>query len=270
MLTMRNFLLSLNAIWQVIIIIATTIVIAFVVAFSFSICFDIGQLAGNTGLISSIYQVMGTIYAILLTFTLWGVWQNFITAGLSVQEEAYALMDLIHVIGFSPNFDANAIRKAAIDYTSSVINQEWPRLKTYSSDTINLQEKVHCSSYEVLSVIQHLQTSTQRDDVILEQALHLVSKWLDARRSRILIARGNSAKALWPLLFIGAIVLFSFHGLFVATTFGIWMALLFGISLVIGVTFYLIFSLDCPFSGPLSIDPEPHVLALNILKLKKP
>lgn len=265
---MRNALLSLNAFLQVLIIIVTTIVVAFVVSISFSVFFDISQLAGNTALISSIYQVMGTIYAILLTFTLWGVWQNFKTAEISVQEEAYALLDLVHMIECSANFNSVAIRKAAIDYTNLVIHQEWPRLKTYSTDAINLQEKTHCNSDEVIKTIQNMKTNTERDDVILAQTLNLLSKWLDARRSRILVARGNSAKALWPLLFIGAMVLFAFHGLFVATTFGIWSALLFGTSLVIGVTFYLIFSLDCPFSGPLSIDAEPHILALNVLQLK--
>lgn len=89
--------------------------------------------------------------------------------------------------------------------------------------------------------------------------------WLDARRSRLLIARGNSARSLWSLLLMGACVLFSIHGVFVADTMGIWATLLVGISAVIGLTFYLIFTLDCPFAGLPCVDTEPFDLAIDLL-----
>jgi hypothetical protein len=39
--------------------------------------------------------------------------------------------------------------------------------------------------------------------------------------------------------------------------------------LVIGLTFYLIFALDSPFDGSLSIDSEPFELVINILEDQK-
>ncbi len=213
---------------------------------------------------------MGTIYAILLTFTLWGVWQYFTEAGNSVQNEAYALLDLVHMLEASheTEFNMKDLRHAALSYANMVVKEEWPRLNNFTNSCINLREKNQSGSLDIVKTVQNIQPRSPREEVIFNQTLQLLTRWLDARRTRILIARGNSARALWPLLFTGAFVLFAFHGMFVAQTILIWIMLLFGTSLVIGVTFYLIFTLDCPFSGSLSIDSEPFDLAIGILNQK--
>lgn len=262
---MRAFILSIPGKIQAVFIIGSIILLAFIAASLCSLFFDAHQLASNTDLISTVYQVMGTIYAILLTFTLWGVWQSFSDAGASVQNEAFALLDLVHMFETIDN-KSDVLRKAVFNYATFVIEKEWPALKDFTSAMINLRESNHSVAQHIVSVAQKIALENQDNTVIFEQILTLLTRWLDARRARILIARGNSTKALWPLLFTGALVLFSFHGLFVAKTLGIWIMLLFGTSLVIGVTFYLIFSLDCPFTGSLSIDSEPFVLTVNLLK----
>lgn len=262
---MRTFLLSIPSKLQAITIVSGIIALAFLTACFCAFFFDNHQLVSNTDLISSVYEVMGTVYGILLTFTLWGVWQAFSEAGASVQSEAYALLDLVHVLD-TLNKKSGDLRAAVCRYSKYVIEQEWPTLKTFTNSMINFREKNHNAAQEVIQLVQQLAVENQHNTAIYSQMLALLTRWLDARRTRILIARGDSAKALWPLLFTGALVLFSFHGLFVAKTLGIWIMLLFGISLVVGVTFYLIFSLDCPFTGSLSIDSEPFALILGLLK----
>jgi len=263
---MRSFILSLPGKFQAIFVIGIMIILAFVIAMTSSMFFDAHQLATNTDLTSAIYQVMGTIYAILLTFTLWGVWQNFSEAGLSVQKEAYALLDLVHMLETSLTWKNSKIRHAALVYAKIVVEKEWPTLKSITNAVINIQECSRSSSLQIVEAVQSITPNNERDITIFGQVLNLLNHWLDARRTRILIARGDSARALWPLLFTGAFVLFAFHGLFVAKTIGIWITLLLGTSLVIGVTFYLILSLDCPFDGGLSIDSEPFTLIINILE----
>jgi hypothetical protein len=265
---MRSFLLSLRTIYQTCFIVGTTIALAFIIALIFSRFFDTHQLHANTDLISTVYQVLGTVYAILLTFTLWGVWQNFNVAESSVQKEVYALLDLVHTIEASSSWSNINIRLAALTYSETVIRDEWPTLTHITNDFINTHENIHGMSQPVIRTVQEISPSTPREITIFNQTLSLLNNWLDARRTRLLIARGNSAKALWPLLLTGAVVLFAFHGLFVAQTMGIWASLLFGFSLIIGLTFYLIFMLDCPFAGGLSIDTEPFIMAVHMLKSK--
>ncbi len=262
---MRALILSLPGKFHAVIIIGSVILFAFFAAFLSGLFFDEHQLVTNTDLISSVYQVMGTVYAILLTFTLWGVWQSFTEAGASVQNEAYALLDLVHMITMLHK-KSDELRQAVFTYAKFVVEKEWPNLKAYTNNLINLREHNHIAAQEIIHLVQRLALENEGNTAMFGQILTLLTRWLDARRTRILVARGDSAKSIWPLLFTGAIVLFSFHGLFVAKTLGIWVTLLFGTSLVIGVTFYLIFSLDCPFTGSLSIDAEPFVLTMNLLK----
>lgn len=263
---MRLFLLSLNHRLQIAFIIGFTIFSAFVLATLASLFFDTHQLTTNTDLISSVYEVMGTIYAILLTFTLWGVWQNFTNAATSVENEAFALLDLVHIVESSTLMKATHLRQAVLNYCQLVVEKEWPKLKSITNEIVNhFHEQSRESAMQIVSIVQNIHPGTNRDEVVFGQALRILDTWLDARRARLLIARGNSARALWPLLFTGATVLFSIHGLFVAKTMGIWATLLVGTSLVTAVTFYLIYTLDCPFEGALSVDPEPFLYIQGLL-----
>src|SRR5665213_517165 len=127
---MRAFILSLPARLQPVLIIAGTVVLAYLIASIFGLFFDMHQLESNTDLISSVYQVLGTIYAILLTFSLWGVWQNFTDAGNSVQNEAYGLLDLVHMTESSAHLKNSNVRQTALDYATCVVNEEWCTLQS--------------------------------------------------------------------------------------------------------------------------------------------
>ena len=203
---------------------------------------------------------------LLRRFSLIKLYQRYTEADTAVQKEAYALLDLVHMIETTPRWRCFNIRAAALTYSLGVLNQEWEILKSMTSSVINTREHNRSSSLKIVAEVQGIQPEGDRELTIFSQTLSLLDAWLDARRSRILSAQGNSAQALWPLLLTGAFVLFAFHGLFVAVTPGIWIALLAGISLVIGLTFYLIFTLDSPFAGSPCIDSEPFRLAINLLE----
>jgi hypothetical protein len=105
---------------------------------------------------------------------------------------------------------------------------------------------------------------------VFEQAIVTANDWLDARRKRLQSARGDNAAALWPLLINGALVLFACHGLFVAKSTEVWTVLLLGLSSVVGLSFYLIFSLDSPFTGRLSAHVGPFQWVIKSWEREKP
>lgn len=265
---MRKMILFMPTPLQIFFIVGMTVLSAFVIALSCSFFFDVDKLAANTELTSTIYQVMGTIYAILLTFTLWGVWQKFNEAGYAVQHEAYSLLNMVHLIEASESLKSFDAREVVVQYINFAKRHIWPT----KNEVSNLLDNTHTWNYqvcaEIIQKIQGLKPQNTRDEVIFSQILQLLNNWFNARRTRILLMQGNSAKALWPLLIIGALVLFGFHGLFVAKTVAIWATLLFGFSLVIGLTFYLIFTFDTPFAGTPRIDKESFDLAVETLKVK--
>jgi hypothetical protein len=267
---MRKWIISLNDRMHFFIIFTGTVATAFIVAFLVHFLFESIAFDRDIVLIGIIYQVVGTLYAVLLAFTLLGVWNNFSKAEWAVQTEAFALLDLVQIMEASHSKNSVNIRNAALEYLDIVVTQEWPTLKKLTQDVVILHEKSRLSSVKMVHLVQKIEPTNDREIAIFKEGLALLSAWLDARRERILIARGNTAKPFWPLLLTGAVFLFSFHGLFVASSNSLWVTLLLGMAVIVALAFYLVFSLDTPFSGALSVDSGPFQWAISSLKTYKP
>ena len=269
----RQFLLSLPERLQIVVIIGATVALAFAAAIATRALFDINQLAADTGLTTTVYQVIGTIYAILLAFVVSGIWQNFSGAMTTVHVEADALMSLMHISEvFSKKEDTKEIYAAVHSYAKMVIDEEWQLLVRLARGYISAKDLIVFpgSVLALMGAVQSREPLSAREIMVFEQALVKLNNWLDARRERLQSARGGNAAALWPLLIAGAIVLFAFHGLFVANATEVWAALLLGPSLVVGISFYLIFSLDSPFTGTLSADLGPFQYVVHWSQPEKP
>jgi hypothetical protein len=260
---MRSYLLSLPNKLQVVMVIGATVMAAFAVALAVRTLFDVKLLSADTGLASTVYGVFGTIYAVLLAFVVSGSWQNFSLAVRSVQSEASALLDLVHIVDTFSSKPHHPIRRAAISYATQVIEAEWRLLPDVAIGNTFPQNLKPAAITEIIHVVGVLEPATPREAAAYQQALAMLNIWLDARRDRHQSAGGGNVTALWPLLLFGAIVLFAFHGLFVAQSFAIWVALLLGVSLVVGLAFYLIFSLDSPFTGKLTPRITPYQRLIN-------
>ena len=267
---MRAFLLSLSAKYQLFLIVFCTIVVAFISAIAIYLLFGSMELISKAGLITAIYAVLGTIYAVLVAFSVSGVWQNYCAAELAVTAEVAALMDLVHTVGASATEKAPLIRDLAIEYVNEVIAIEWPTLASGENEIImSPKSKPLMLSQHMIREIQTIQTANARDNVIFSHVLTLLTKWLDSRRMRIMVSKGNIAKSLWPVLIAGAFILFAFHGLFIVENHILWSTLLLFFAGVIGLAFYLIFTLDSPFAGSPIVDAGPFKWALIWLRDQK-
>ena len=235
---------------------------AFVVSLLTRIFFSEQQLMLDNSLTTSVYGTLGTTYAVLIAFVVSGVWQSFSDAGRAVKNEANALTDLTFVVSSFPGDQCGHIRESARAYTKGVV-ERWDLLAQAAIDDIPPEEINLDTSSALVAAILAIKPQDSREVELYGQALDLVGIWLDARRSRLRSAQGNTAGALWGLLIAGAFVLFAFHGMFVTHAWAVWAVLLLGFSFVLGLAFYLIFSLDSPFTGRLSAGPGPFLWLLK-------
>ena len=259
---MRSFILSLPARLQPLVIVGATMVAAFAVSLLTRMFFNAQQIESDSALTSAVYGTLGTTYAVLIAFVVSGVWQSFSLAGTAVNCEANALADLLLVIGSISVERTGKTRQSAKEYVQSVI-ERWDLLESASRDQTPAEEINLETSITLVRSILAIKPGDERELELYAQALDLTGVWLDARRNRLRSARGNTAGALWALLIAGALVLFAFHGLFVTHVWAVWVALLAGFSFIVGLAFYLIFSLDSPFTGKLSAGPEPFLWLLE-------
>ena len=253
---MRSFILSLPAKLQPVVIIGLTVVAAFVISLVIRAGLNAQQLALDSTWITTVYGTLGTLYSVLLAFVVAGVWQSFSNAEIAVNSEANALTDLVFLIRYISTAKTAHVRESTRSYVASVV-ERWDLLGLATRQKTPVEEVNLATSNALLNAILDLKPEGDREMALYAQALDLTAIWLDARRNRLRSAKGNTAAALWGLLIAGAFVLFAFHGLFVTHAWAVWAILLLGFSLIVGLSFYLIFSLDSPFSGRLSAGPEP-------------
>jgi hypothetical protein len=259
---MRSYILSLPAKLQPVIIVGSTILAAFLVSLLTRSFFNVQQLQLDSALTTSVYGTLGTTYAVLIAFVVSGVWQSFSNAGDAVNSEANALTDLAVVLSSISEEKTRKPREATRAYVQSVIDR-WDLLANVARDKGPAEEINLDTSFALSRSILAIKPDDARELELYSRALDAMNVWLDARRNRLRSAEGNTAGALWGLLIAGAIVLFAFHGLFVTHAWAVWAALLLGFSSVVGLAFYLIFSLDSPFTGKLSAGPAPFVWLLQ-------
>lgn len=262
----RNFILRQTPKSQIFIIVFGTILVAFIASISMHFIFFTTELESKIPLITSIYTVLGTIYAVLIAFFVSGVWQNYCATEQAVTMEVAALVDLVHLLSASHFPKISFIHNLVITYIKTVIATEWPLLTKGQHDLILSTEGTTFKlSTQLTHEVQSLEPTNARENIMYSHMLTLLTKWLDARRARIVLSKGNIAQSLWPLLIAGAIILFAFHGLFIVHNKRLWLFLLFFFSGIIGVAFYLIFTLDAPFSGNPSVKATPFSWALTLL-----
>jgi hypothetical protein len=247
---------------QPVVIVASTMAAALVVSFLTRMIFSEQQLVLDNSLTTSVYGTLGTTYAVLIAFVVSGVWQSFSDAGNAVKSEANALTDLTFVVCSFSAEKTRRIRESAKAYVQGVV-ERWDLLARAARDNVPTEEINLDTSSALVAAILAIRPEDAREVELYGQALDLMGIWLDARRSRLRSAEGNTAGALWGLLIAGAFVLFAFHGMFVTHAWTVWAVLLLGFSFVLGLAFYLIFSLDSPFTGRLSAGPAPFLWLLR-------
>ena len=267
---MRSWILSLSSRYQVILFILCTMAAAFCSAIAIHFIFAPFDLSAKYTLITTIHMILGTVYAVLIAFCISGVWQNFTAGELAATNEAAALNDLVHILAASSVMKVEQIKQLAIHYLKQVIAFEWENIAKGQVQSLFVpEEKTFKISQEIIREVQSIQPENARDNTIFSHTLNLLTKWLDARRIRIMLLKGNTAKSLWPLLITGAIILFGFHGLYIFDNHRLWMTLLLFSSGIIGVSFYLIFTLDSPATGSPSVSSASFEYAVQIMEKVK-
>jgi hypothetical protein len=207
-----------------------------------------------------ILTIIGTVLAVMMSFMVVGVWQEYDTAAQTAQQEASALSDLHHLADAYPPDMKYAVQNAVDTYIDLVLNEEWPAMRRGGES-----RAAHDQAYN----IQHILVTWRPKDTA-EQALQaagerLAGTFLDNRRNRILANRQGIPILLWAaMLFTGAItVIFSFY--FRVDRPHAQYIMVVAETAVISLIFTLIAELDYPFRGDIGVDPFSFEHVMNAM-----
>lgn len=206
-----------------------------------------------------IYNAMGVVFSLVFAFITVLVWQNYNSVNDAVTKEANNLNNIYRLYGAFPPETQKVGREYLIDYTQTVINDEWPLLSK-GQFSINAYKKL----LKVENQIIEFQPQNAGQINAHQQMLRLIADSAELRRSRIYNAKFALAKPAWLGLVSSVVIFLVFSCLFKMKSSRTHLILILFLGLtIVGVLYFLIIYIH-PFLGPMAIPPDSFSEVMNV------
>jgi hypothetical protein len=215
-------------------------------------------MEGHKEIAGFIYGILGTIYAVILGFSVVFLWERFHDAEIMADREASELSDLHRLAQALPREQQDAFNLSLEKYCKLVIDEEWPLM-----DEGKTSPKAHDQLLEIWRQGGALDPHTEREQIIFGKIVDTLADLDDARRGRLLAARSLLPKPLWFVLIAGAVVTIGFSYLFGLKNAIAHAVITMLLAASIGLGLFVIAALEGPFSGSLKISPEAFTAVLE-------
>ena len=206
---------------------------------------------------TSIYDLTGTIYAVLLAFAVVLVWQSFANAKETVSREANALADVERMSrGFSVPV-RRGVQEAARTYARVVMEDEWALMKQGESSPL-----AHAALIELWYIYTDMSESEREHELYGESVSHL-NQLSESRRVRLFALKSSVPNVMWAVFIAGGVgIVLSSYLLPVAVYWKRKVTTACMIALI-ALSFVLILELNRPFSGLAHIESTPFQFVLD-------
>jgi hypothetical protein len=219
----------------------------------------------NNELVGFTYAVYGLIYGVFLAFIIVVAWQSYAETERLVMHEATILSELWRdSLAFPPAFRDN-IHQDLIEYTQSVVDDEWPAMAARGQAhplTQAVYERLWALTY-------HIQPETQNQGAYLGEFLARMNELGGARRLRILHSRVEVHNVLWLVLLIGAVPTVAYPLLFSNKHALVQIMIMGSIMLIVTLGLLVTLFLQQPFSGGAGIEPGAFLELLDAFQQRQ-
>ncbi|GAA0405164.1 DUF4239 domain-containing protein [Streptomyces luteireticuli] len=212
----------------------------------------------STGKYNNVVEVLlgmfGAIYGIILAFVIVTLWTQLETTQSVVATEATDLAQMVRDVRSFPAEQRDGITKDIDAYVHGVVNVQWPLMREGRADYTATAAKLD-RIYTDLQAYEP-RTSTQR--AFYEQTLDRLNDVVAQRRARLEQSSEQLPLLIRALVFGGALVVLAVICLFGNRRKSVQILFVASVSVLIGFSLLLVLVLDRPFSGDLSVGPEPY------------
>jgi len=197
-----------------------------------------------------IIGTVGTILAVILSFMLVTVWQQYDGAAATVEQEASAVADLYHLATEFPQPLQHQLQQALGTYINAVVDDEWPAMRTGGRSPLARRAVIGA-----MRIVAHYQPGSSTQQTLQQTALALMETMQDARRNRLFANDQGVPIFFWlgncllAAITIGLCFLFRVRSRYAHFTMTL------ALTAVIGTVFVLIALFDYPFRGYTQIPP---------------
>ena len=194
---------------------------------------------------------LGTIFGLLVVFTIFQVWGDFDRAVLAVDREASALRTVVLLATSFPGERETQIRNLVRRHIDEAIATEWPEMAKGSA-TLNVAPPALA---ELLHLALSLTPQSQGQIVAQCEIVAALENAMDARRERINLSQSTVNWVKWSCMFAQAVcaliaiaMIHSDNRAAAVIAMGIFAT-------GVAVCVLLIASHDRPFTGEVSVKP---------------
>ncbi|MDD5363651.1 MAG: DUF4239 domain-containing protein [Ignavibacteria bacterium] len=208
-----------------------------------------------------LYNAVCVIYAVLIAFVVFVIWNNNEETNSKIEGEANDLLNLYYDAGVYPDSIKKEIQSTIRDYVQRVTTDEWKTLSQGNADSAATKVFIKLNR-----IYMNVNSSQVPNSEVLAQSMKSIHEMREFRRHRILSSKQNMPDILWLVLILSSIILVAFTFFF--STKNIWHQYIMTAFLVFVsvLVLYLIYVLDHPFVGTDAIKPDAFQPLMDIIK----
>ncbi|HEV7180489.1 MAG TPA: hypothetical protein VGN11_11490 [Candidatus Baltobacteraceae bacterium] len=222
--------------------------------------FPHGDQITHNDVAGPIVSTLGTILAVILSFMVIAVWQEYDAAAATVQSEVNAICDLYHDASTLPQPLKGDVQTELARYVHVVVHDEWPLMREGRNSAA-----AHVQAFRVLKIVAALKTHGAEQDAMRTDMVSLTHIFNDSRRQRLFDnSQAIPAIMWWILLFISVVTIASAY-LFRVANVHAHIIMTSALTGVIAAILILIAQFDLPFRGDIQIQPTAFSHALTAI-----
>ena len=209
-----------------------------------------------------IFAAVGVVYAVLLAFTVFAVWEQYLGAEQTTSRESALLVILYRDTEFMAPADRTEVRQALRDYTETVINEDFPAMQQGNSSAATdhaLQELFH--------VYEAVHPASLGDQAVYAESLTRLNEMAEARALRIRAARAELPPAFYAVLLLAGVLTIAFGWLFRMENSRMQALMVGLLGALLGLLIFLIVVTDHPFTGEVAIGSESYEQSIQAFNL---
>src|SRR5271169_6235202 len=208
----------------------------------------------------AVVAVIGTTYAVILAFTLAGVWSMFQQAQANEEQEANALVNVFRIASQMPDPNSKPIEQLCVRYADNAVDREWPAMN---------KEQMPPEGGEMINQFWKLagqaQAHAQPDAIAAYQLMEELRGLTQYRRIRIMQSRESLPGILWAVLLAGGVITVASACFFGVPNFRFHLLQVLVLTFLISLVLVAIADIDRPYQGFVKVEPEGFRFAVRTL-----
>jgi len=200
---------------------------------------------------SSIFNIVGVLYAVLLAFVVVQVWQTNDEAQDYSQAEASDVSQIYFTARALPQPQRGRLKALARSYAETVARVEWPAMArgTTSPRAVALVARMRL-------VVLGYHPRDLRGQVVMTQLLDSVNDTVDARRNRTSRAGSAVPTVMWIGLLAGGVITIGFTLSFGYGRLVHQVLMCAAVAGLLAFTLWLVQQMGHPYAGPIGVGPD--------------